>query len=126
MPFLWQREQGFGKKLDVGGMHRQFIGLGAKQKPFHSNEVTDVQQPVKLKILLSHRVLPRINLQTMISIRDVRKPGLAVAAQCHESSTNPDLDLFGFQLFARIALVAIRNLAERVSEIVTMRVSGIT
>ena len=52
--------------------------------------------------------------------------GLAVAAQCHESSTNPDLDLFGFQLFARIALVAIRNLAERVSEIVTMRVSGIT
>src|SRR6185369_2357967 len=56
VPFFGKRKQTFCKEFNSRGMHGQFPGSRSKHPALHTDEVSDVEQLVKLKILFGDLV----------------------------------------------------------------------
>ena len=106
-------------------MNRQLVRLGAKQITGDTDEIADVQKLVKRKIGFANFVEARVDLEAMAATGNIRKSGLALSAHRHQATADANLDALCIQLLFRPALIGIQNLRKGMTEVITMRISGV-
>ena len=113
MILLRQRQHGLGEKRNGLYVQAEFAGAGAEEVPAHSNVIAEVEQLVELEGFLSDRVQTHINLQTLSALLQMREPGLALAANCHESSGDGYGNAVRLKVFGGAFAILLENLRNR-------------
>ena len=99
--FFRQRQQILREKRQLLYMHAQLAGAGAEQVSLHADVVADVEQLVKLPLLVADRIFLHINLQLLARLLEMGETGLAHQADGNQPPGNGNVDAFGFQLLRR-------------------------
>src|SRR5207302_7513588 len=95
---------------------------GAEEITFDTNQVSQVEQLVKLEVALAHRVQAYVDLQPRAAARQMRESGLAVRANRHHPAGNAHRNFLRVQLLRRARRVLGKDLGQAVSELPLARV----
>ena len=96
---LREREHGFGEKGQAFHVYRQFSRSGAEEVAGGADVVAEVEQLVKRKALLAHRVEADVDLQPLASLLKGREAGLALCADGHDAAGDRDGGAVGLEVF---------------------------
>ena len=120
---LRQRQHRLGEKRDRLDMNAQLAGPRAKEISGHANVVAQIEQLVELKALLANRILPDINLQPLAILLQMRKAGLALAANRHQPPGYRDIHPLCFESLGGSLAILRPNLRDGVGRNVLVGIS---
>src|SRR3974377_1997031 len=98
MPLFRQRQEGLRKKEKLLDPDGKLARLRPEHVPAHADMIAKVQQMEKAESLLSHDVLPYINLDLLARPLQVGKPGFAHQAVRYDAPRDPDFLSVRFQI----------------------------
>ncbi len=105
VPLRRQRPQGLDEELQPLRLHRQLVGLRAKDRPFDGYPVAGVEVLVQLPITLRYGILAYIRLHAAGLLGEDQERGLAEGADGHDSAGDPDVRFLRLELVVRLRLV---------------------
>src|SRR5262245_28800673 len=122
MPLLRQRKKALREKRQTFCQDRQFAGPRAKERPFRTDKVADVQKLVQLKIALRQLILLRVNLHLGAGVGQPEEPCLAERSIGKYPARNTHGLRRVLELFSGFRRELLDNLRNRVCVTVLRRI----
>ena len=126
VPFLWQREQALGEKLQRRCPDRQLVRACPEQAAFDADPVTQIKQLENLEVPLAESLLLDIYLHARAAIGNDKEVGLPEAADRKNPSRGADVSLRGLELLrGTVAMLGHDRIGRRVGlEAVGIRIDA--
>ena len=124
MPFLRERDQTLGQKYKAGGRNRELVGLGSKQATLDPHEITEIEQLVGPEVPLRQRVLPDVDLNAGLPVRQHQEVGFAEAPYDQEPTRRRGVHLRLIKVLAAASPVGRDERFDRIGSPKGVRVGG--